>query len=87
MIVKEKHMKAILITDMPNRCYFYKLYNAFYGICQFTGDRVRTENIMASNKLENCPLKPLPKYYEPSKRTNDYEMGWNCCIDEILGEK
>lgn len=51
------------------------------------------------SKLNICPLKPLPqkdKYDVKKYATVDYEneetlghylnIGWNACIDEILGE-
>ena len=92
--------KAILITDMPEidkntkngcrNCKFAKnrMTLSEEYLCVITDQSAYVYDM-------NCPLKPLP-----SKMKADYDtitscevtekvvaMGWNACIDEILGEE
>lgn len=81
-------MKAVLVIDMPEKCAECKLCKwggTFEGIrmniCSWTGKMGKQE------KLDGCPLRPLPKKLEPN--TDDEPClieGWNACIDEITGE-
>lgn len=82
-------MKAILVIDMPNGC----------DECQFCGFGGKdlekyvcclTREHSDDTHMVGCPLKPMPKRFEPTIIT-DYCLGsadgWNACIDEILGEE
>lgn len=83
-------MKAILIVDVPddiadayeNLTVDYFLYGE-----PIEYDKSFKENIIY---VENVKLRPLPqmKYISLGDTHNDliYEMGWNACLDEILGE-
>ena len=78
--------KAILVMDMPDNCYKCPLNS--YHFCSLTGSCV--VNLMNSNCRPNwCPLKTPPDKYD--KAYNDdsplYHMsvGWNNCVDEVLG--
>ena len=93
--------KAILVMDMPESCfycdcchikdYYYrrKIYDEkFCGIenmeVTFYHDQAYYDNY---TKPDWCPLKPLPEK-EDVNLFNDragYSLGWNACIDEILG--
>ena len=81
--------KAILVIDMPEGCYECPLavetvHN--YNACCITGGR-----IMSYGKFDSCPLKKLPEKYDMDNTpynldyNEDYERGYNACIDEILG--
>ena len=83
-------MKAILVIDMPKVC--GECRASFCGdvwYC-YAGEYRRplfTENIQ--EKPSWCSLKPLPQK-KPKDNSNElnlgYELGWNACLDEILGE-
>ena len=71
--------KAILVINMPKSCADCRLSD--FGRCWGTRSYIH----MKSYDIPvDCPLKPLPK------RKNEYTdidaMGWNACIDDILGE-
>ena len=76
-------MKAILVIDMPTDCIKCPLAD---GYCW---------NIFPTKGIaDGCPLRPLPKYRDNSKKPQDYAevwidgaiTGWNACLDEITGE-
>ena len=80
-------MKAILVIDMPENCLKCKLQD--WANCRIvkgchTGD----------TRPDWCPLKPMPekmqvcgKYPQPDGIVPSYKIGYNACIDEILGDK
>lgn len=79
--------KAILVIDMPKTCGECILANEDYDCCQ------ATQKSISYNERGygvECPLKPMPQkkkevrgfYYQTT-----WEIGYNACIDEILGEK
>ena len=69
-------MKAILVIDMPEAC-----ADGCPVMC-------RTRGI--NHRPSWCPLKPLPNKRVPDGSETDQiygcYVGWNACIDEILGE-
>ena len=77
-------MKVIAIIDVPE---------GGKGKWYIDGEIRYTENesLMKKFDVEMVPLKPLPqmKYISLGDTHNDliYEMGWNGCLDEIMGEK
>ena len=88
-------MKAVLITDMPSNCSECPCTD--YMFCYATQKELEID--WEANKPSWCPLRPLPqrnKYDVEKYATVDYEyeetlghylnIGWNACIDEILGE-
>lgn len=91
--------KAILIVDMPAVCYgcdyckFDGGYrHGYYGrTCLLTGEDVQNNFDITTARHETCPLKPMPEkkdlpvYY--AYKEFDKEIGYNNCIDEILGEE
>ena len=86
-------MKAILVIDMPKSCNKCKLKTHRFGFttnkmkvgCKFKGD-ILTD--VLSDRPNWCPLKPMPSKYElTTEKGNRYAVGWNDCIDEILGEE
>lgn len=88
-------MKAILVIDMPSDCYHCQLHDYEYRWCYGKDESsVLTEEDIESKRVEGCPLKPMPEKKErESWGDNEYaiynnlhKMGWNDCIDYILGE-
>jgi len=91
-------MKAILLIDMPKKCYECPLcaeetiYDKKVFICK--GYESEIENL--DDKEDWCPLRPLPQKnikdrdktptidYETDITLADvYNRGWNDCIDYI----
>ena len=81
-------MKAILVMDMPSSCKECNLQQ-FY-ICTLAGKSVVRTPIDLKSKPDWCPLKPIPsKKDKPTKSESVacFNVGYNACIDEILGDK
>lgn len=82
-------MKGIIIVDVPECCGTCKM--GFNNECSdefecFMEPTKRLEN-PESEKPDWCPVKPiLGRKAEETKYQNEYEKGWNSCIDEILKE-
>lgn len=82
-------MKAILVIDAPNECDECPCLNYKLWYCQADPKhRDGAEDYVP----EWCPLKPMPQNKEIIgtkyiKDSNQYALGWNACIDEILGEE
>ena len=88
--------KAILVIDMPICCYECFAFDdsGDHPMCLITeecrGYRFRARE----EKMDKCPLKPLPEKYDidRSKCSDpfyqfEFEYGYNQCIDEILSNK
>ena len=94
-------MKAILVTDMPEKCFNCQLMtDDMYckGFTPYTKENVAItkmcveDYVTLGTKHPNCPLKPMPrknykKFYFGNIDENRFVYGWNACIDEILGEE
>lgn len=83
--------KAILVIDMPNscrRCMCYVLGES-NNFCSVTKYAI----FDSTTKPHHCPLKYIPDKYDMDNTpynldyNEDYERGYNACIDEILGEQ
>lgn len=83
-------MKAVLVIDMPMDCYECPCSNEGCYLCQIR--RRLLEDDFQDRRPSWCPLRPLPqkkgKHGELHEYDTDihYEIGWNDCIDEIVGE-
>ena len=85
-------MKAVLVIDkMPKSCADCRLKRGLF--CGESGNSLHDYihyNDKPSDKPDWCPLKPIPKKMEESWMETpndcDYRMGWNDCLDEIMGE-
>ena len=82
-------MKAILVIDMPNCCTHCRFCNDETGFCKVLSKWV---NNVSNTRDYHCPLKPMPKRKEKKYESwQDIAMftslGWNMCIDEILGDE
>lgn len=82
--------KAVLVIDMPDSC--DKCEFGYYSdgrilLCGYK-DKIGDKE----NKPNWCPLQPIPerkgKHSELNMYDTDnhYEIGWNACLDKILGE-
>ena len=81
--------KAILVIDMPKCC-----EECLYCDGDFYGDRecllinkYLIEDDLDKKRSFMCPLKPMPqKDADMGEADDSWTIGWNDCIDEILGE-
>lgn len=89
-------MKAILLIDMPSRCFNCPLHdvidgdeeNEFIVICNAENWRKSTTHMPVENLEERpswCPLKPMPHSKQMENRwfSDDYSKGWNDLLKEI----
>lgn len=85
-------MKAILVIEMPSSCLDCPCYfsNDGYCICQEAGKLLANEDV-DNERPTWCPLKKVPKKKElmtkPKLPTHEFDvrLGYNACIDELLG--
>ena len=87
----------ILLLDVDS-CYFCPCSSAEVGwlgnitrsVCQVKGEENTVYMDGVSGVPKWCPLKPMPYKFttanEPYICNNDWQNGWNDCLDEILGE-
>lgn len=97
MIEKDKTMKAILVIDKPENCYSCRFCQDIHGSCYCCGCgdtwyKHQLEDEEMSSKPDWCPLKPIPEKKNSQwilfeNKEDEYHIGWNDCIDEILGEE
>ena len=75
--------KAILVMDIPANCSECDICSS-EGYCmktyKFCHDRYTT-------KQKWCPLKPMPKKLILDHEQDQLAIGWNACIDKIIGEE
>lgn len=82
----------LLDTSMPKSCIECRYFNGFE--CDITGNIVDTDSIV-HNRPSDCPIRLLPQkkhdglVFKADGRafTEEMEIGWNACLDEITGEK
>lgn len=84
-------MKAILVIEMPSACKDCPLSVSIdESICVKTLKDI-TDKEYFEQRPDWCPLKPMPEKKEAGKTKNILEIfcniGYNACIDEILGDK
>lgn len=86
-------MKAILVIDMPKDCGNCPCVGEEFGICQ-ADEKNRDCDWYKTPSW--CPLKPMPEkkwvaeWFDRIMENNKehlMSLGWNDCIDEILGEE
>lgn len=76
--------KAFLIIDMPSCCYECFAFDdsGDHPMClvteEYRGYRFRARE----EKMDKCPLKPLPVKIEVLR--DDWSDGYNACLEEIL---
>ena len=91
-------MKAILVIEMPNSCGECSIC-ASWQECAFSTREywcpyMDNKDVEPNTRPDWCPLKPMPekmqvcgKYPQPDGIVPSYKIGYNACIDEILGDK
>ncbi len=84
--------KAVLVIDMPDSCDKCPLFNSFYSDMSCGGLNNRGINYPYPKdfKQDWCPLKPAPEKdeaYHLLEYSAGYKVGWNDCINAILGDK
>jgi len=86
-------MKAILLMNMPEACSICDFSGSDGDRCYILGEDISEEMYMNDEKLVNCPLQEMPekmevcgKYPQPGP-VPSYRIGWNNCIDRILGKE
>ena len=80
--------KVLLIIDMTDD--EYKLFNTFFRKEIMTVDiGYYYDAIEGWSYLRKRLLsaKPMPEYVNPSSYSDEYGVGYNECIDKILGEE
>lgn len=70
-------MKAILVIDIGDNN--IKDVEISYLVQKWNGELVKAQ-------VEHIPLKPMPKKIDDRDNDLSISIGWNACIDEILGE-
>lgn len=76
--------KAILVIDMPegcNKCEFGLHQDVNINYCKVSEKHKYKDDI----KPDWCPLQPMPEKYDIPDSDFEYELGFNKCIDWILG--
>ena len=78
--------KGILVIDMPESCAKCVIKN-YYDSCALQS----TYYVDPADQKAHCPIKPLPEKMDCQSRhgllQEQIMVGWNMCIDEILGEE
>ena len=76
--------KAILVIDMPSCCYECFAFDdsGDHPMClvteEYRGYRFRARE----EKMDKCPLKPLPTKIEVLR--DDWSDGYNACLEDVL---
>ena len=84
-------MKALLLIDMPDKCFKCPVVDMTLHLCHMTGKAIYPEL-----KPDTCPIKPLPQKKKTEywcsdgkrgrqRRVMADNVGYNRCIDEIVG--
>ena len=78
-------MKSIIVIDTPKNCWNCPLRHEYKEseICALADDIIYN----CSSKPDWCPLVPFPEKQLIWNDDDDYFMGYNACIDELLGGK
>lgn len=91
--IGRKKMKAILITDMPDMCYYCNFCEALQFDHYCVAEDKKIDVDVCKTKPEFCPLSAVPEElkYNRDPWTNNaeeeaYKEGWNDCLEEITGE-
>lgn len=83
--------KAILVIDTPESCAKCPLFNGYYTdmSCGALNNRGINYPYPESFRQEWCPLKSMPEKdetYYLHEYSAGYKVGWNDCINAILGD-
>ena len=79
-------MRSTLVIDTPDKCKNCPL--SYWGIDGLNCKPLR--KMIEDDKPDWCPLRPLPQkretWNEMEFEVSEYAVGWNACIDEIIGD-
>lgn len=77
--------KAIFVIDMPNCCYECFAFDdsGDHPMCLATEEYRGYKFRAREEKMDKCPLKPLPTRIEMWLR-DDWSDGYNACLEDIL---
>ena len=80
--------KAILIIDMPSCCdeCFALDDNGDYPFCLITQEQRGYNFRTREQKMDRCPLKPAPELQDKWYDNDDWIIGYNNCVHEIMGD-
>ena len=80
--------KAILVIDMPNCCdeCFALDGNGDYPFCIITQEQRGYNFRTREQKMDGCPLKPAPELQDKWYDNDDWIIGYNNCVHEIIGD-
>ena len=80
--------KAILVIDMPSCCDECKFLNDNhdYPECIVTGETKGYTFRTREQKMDRCPLKPAPELQDVWRDDDDWIIGYNNCVHEIMGD-
>ena len=78
--------KAILVIDMPSCCdeCFALDDSGDYPFCLITQEQRGYTFKVREQKMDRCPLKPLPETVEVFM--DDWADGYNACLEDIVGK-
>lgn len=88
--------KALFVMDMPESCFdcvfCFEIDEGTEAYCTVTDEQGHKgllreiKEDYCQCKPDWCPLKPVPEKMDcPPMNGENYEAGWNACIDEIAG--
>ena len=76
--------KAMFIMDMPSSCGKCEfVFQRLDGSFRCTRNKETGKSVRLTEKPKWCPLREVPS--KEHEWHDDFESGWNDCIDEILG--
>ena len=80
--------KAILVIDMPSCCdeCFALDDNGDYPFCIITQEQRGYNFRTREQKMDRCPLKPAPELQDKWYDDDDWIIGYNNCVHEIIGD-
>ena len=80
--------KAILVIDMPECCDECRFLNDShdYPECIVTGETKGYTFRIREQKMDRCPLKPAPELQDVWHDDDDWIIGYNNCVHEIMGD-
>ena len=82
--------KAVLVIDMPGSCaecdLLWKDEYSVFCPCRHSKNTTDIyEYVQSQTKPDWCPLNPLPSYDENFDYWGNWKVGFQDCLDEILG--
>jgi hypothetical protein len=79
-------MKSILVIDMPNDADVSKIRMGGDGNIYYIRDGERASIVGNIRNIKPLPQKRNECYYYGELAKNEFAVGFNSCLNEILGE-